>query len=175
MNTARAEYIAECRKDFKEIQKDNRLLIHYILDKPREINPFEETIETFMDTGEINEAVGKEILLAYYLTHPKKTGKRVGVLIAAKPEGSDKVLMGWSLCNMERDFFNKYIGIAKALDRLQNGNPMLDDDTYFIPNTIEDELEYFSERVERYFKTVPAAVVTTTNAVVPTTNTGGSA
>jgi hypothetical protein len=119
----RNAYITECQNNFKEVQKDNKLLIHYIKDRKN---------------------------------------RRVGVIISAKPEGSDHPLMGWSLCNIKRDTFNKYIGICKALDRLQHGNPMIDDETFFIPTTIENELERFSERVERYFKVTPVPITVTT-------------
>jgi hypothetical protein len=121
----RNAYITECRNNFKEVQKDNKVLIHYIRNRK---------------------------------------GQRRGVILAAKPEGSDHPLMGWSLCNMKRDNFNKYIGITKALDRLQHGNPMIDNETFFIPVTIEDELERFSERVERYFKVTPVPIPVTTNS-----------
>ena len=120
MNNQRNEYIESCIADFREVQKDNKLVIHYVLDRK---------------------------------------GRRCGVIVAALPEGSNKPLMGWSLCNMKKDNFNKYIGIMKALDRLQHGNPMIDDGTFFIPPSIEWDLPYFSERVERYFKTIPAVDV----------------
>jgi hypothetical protein len=120
----RNAYITECRDKFREVQKDNKVLIHYIRNRK---------------------------------------DQRCGVILAAKPEGSDHPLMGWSLCNMKRDNFNKYIGIMKALDRLQHGNPMIDDGTFFIPTTIENELERFSERVERYFKVTPVPVTAPTN------------
>ena len=118
METNRKLYIDKCRAEFEEIRKDNKLLIHYILDRKR---------------------------------------RRVGVLVAAKPDGGEVPLMGWSLCNMKRDNFNKYIGLCKALDRLQHGNPVIDDEDFFIPNTVACELPHFSERVERYFKTLPVA------------------
>lgn len=90
-----------------------------------------------------------KILLHYILD---RKGRRIGVLLAAKPIDSDRPLLGWSLCNIKRDQFNKYIGICKALDRLQHGNPMIDDDTFFFPNTVQSLLPYFADRVERYFK-----------------------
>ena len=95
-----------------------------------------------------------KILLHYVLD---KKGRRVGVLLAAKPDGSDQPLMGWSLCNIKRDQFNKYIGIVKALDRIQHGNPMIDDDTFFFPNSVQEYMPYFAERVERYFNPKPKA------------------
>lgn len=119
MDHNRTEYIAECRKEFEELRKDHKMLLHYILDKK---------------------------------------GRRTGVLLAVKPLDGTQPLLGWSLCNIKRDSFNKYIGICKAYDRVQNGNPMIDDDTYFFPNTVEAELPYFTERVERYFKTVENVV-----------------
>jgi hypothetical protein len=120
MDANRKEFIAECRKVFEDTRKDNKILIHYILDRK---------------------------------------GRRVGVLLAAKPVEADGPLMGWSLCNIKRDQFNKYIGIAKALDRLQHGSPMIDDDTFYFPTSIETDLPYFAARVERYFKTVPDVTV----------------
>lgn len=114
MDVNRKEFIEECRREFEEVRKDNKVLIHYILDRK---------------------------------------GRRIGVLLAAKPVDADGPLMGWSLCNIKRDSFNKYIGIRKALDRLQHGSPMIDDDTFFFPTSIEADLPYFATRVERYFKT----------------------
>lgn len=115
MDASRKAYIEDCKREFEEVRKDNKILLHYILDRK---------------------------------------GRRIGVILAAKPVGGDSPLMGWSLCNMKRDQFNKYIGINKALTRLQHGNPTIDDETLFFPNTVEAEIPYFMSRVERYFKTV---------------------
>ena len=166
----RNQYITECQDKFREVQKDNKLLIHYILDKPKEYREFEEQLKVLRDQEKFDDVTFNRILKEYYFQHPIKTGNRIGVLVAAKPDGSDHPLMGWSLCNVKRDKFNKYIGICKALDRLQHGNPMIDDGTFFIPTTIEYELERFSERVERYFKIVPVPVAAnSTNTVIPPT------
>lgn len=116
MDVNRKEFIAKCRAEFEEVHKDNKLLIHYVLDR-------------------------KE--------------RRIGVLLAAKPADRGGPLMGWSLCNMKRDSFNKYIGLAKALDRLQHGSPMINDETFFFPASIQEDLSYFAGRIERYFNPKP--------------------
>jgi hypothetical protein len=116
MDVNRKSFIDECRADFEECRKDNKLLIHYVLDRK---------------------------------------GRRIGVLVAAKPSDAVQPMMGWSLCNIKRDSFNKYIGLVKALDRLQYGNPMIDDETFFFPTSIQADLVHFADRIERYFNPKP--------------------
>jgi hypothetical protein len=80
-------------------------------------------------------------------------GQRVGVLVAAKPQGSEIPMIGWSLCKVSVEPFNKYIGLIKAFARIEEGCPFIDEDTPAIPNSIGAVLPIFEDRIKRYFKT----------------------
>lgn len=167
LDNNRKAYIADKKADFVQVQKDNKLLIHYILDRPTEICEFEDTLGSLYEGGKFDEGVYETLLTEHQKEAKHKKGRRVGVIVAARPENTDRPLMGWSLCNMKKDRFNKYVGICKALDRLQYGNPRIDEDTFFIPNSVKNELVYFSQRVEAYFHTLPAGVPEANESIEP--------
>ena len=90
-------------------------------------------------------------VLIHYIKNRK--GKRVGVLVAAKPEGQDIPMIGWSLCKVSVEPFNKYIGLMKAFSRIEQGCPFIDEETPYLPNSVEAVMPVFENRIKRYFKT----------------------
>jgi hypothetical protein len=90
-----------------------------------------------------------KIIISYIKNHKNQ---RIGVLVATKPLDSPTPLIGWSLCKISAEPFNKYIGLVKAIKRIEDGCPMVDEETPFLPNTVERVLPKFEERVKRYFK-----------------------
>lgn len=92
-----------------------------------------------------------KILIHYVKDHKNQ---RKGVLVAAKPSDSPVPLIGWSMCHTPLDRFNKYIGIIKAIHRIENGCPTIDEEKTepFLPNSVKRLLPVFESRVKRYFK-----------------------
>ena len=87
-----------------------------------------------------------ELFLDYNVTDGTATIKRgrgrpIGVLIALSEHE-----IGWSLCHVTLEQFNKKIGVEIATGRAKNPNPKLE-----VPPTIIKELEYFKDRAKRYF------------------------
>ena len=98
----------------------------------------------------VSEAVKRRAILIHYIRNRKYLP--IGVLVGYKnEEGVPNV--GWALCNIKKERFNKYIGIAKAMDRAINGVPTDRDGEPLMPESVLKEMDNFIERCDRYFHT----------------------
>lgn len=86
--------------------------------------------------------------LLRYVKNPH--GHKVGVVLIAlldNTEGKSMLFFGWSKCHVGLDVFNKWIGVYKAIQRLQ-------DPLAVLPRSFEEEFNNLVARSRRYFKQV---------------------
>lgn len=145
MDANRRRYIEECKDKFHTLQGQNKILIHYIREGTG--NFVEDKREHFVKGKDGNFVLDSK---PYYFQNKK--GPRTGVIVACKPADTSEIRFGWSLCHSNLDSFNKYVGLMKALDRLENGSPMIEDEYLYLPKCIENDMAAFMERAKKYFK-----------------------
>lgn len=76
-----------------------------------------------------------------------KKNQPTGVLLAAAPSDGAVVLIGWSLCAVNKgDKFNKQRAIEIARQRSIKGSNVP------IPHSIQEKYIHFSTRAAKYFK-----------------------
>lgn len=93
------------------------------------------------------EVFGNRDVMVKYIRNNKR--KKKGVLIAIKTN-KNRVFIGWSLCNSV-DVFNKHFGKELASNRaIKRFNDNLH--YYRIPQSIETDLEKFTEKCKRIYK-----------------------
>lgn len=80
--------------------------------------------------------------------HGQKTGVVIFAVIAGK-EG-EYLSYGYSLCNMAKDKFNRWIGLAKAISRLWE--PGMPRKKYSREIELDDNLYDMEHRAVKYFK-----------------------
>jgi len=79
-----------------------------------------------------------------------KHGHKTGVVLIAlldNTEGRSMLFFGWSKCHVGLDTFNKWIGIYKAIQRLE-------DPTAKLPSSFEDAFNDMTLRARHYFKQI---------------------
>ncbi len=91
--------------------------------------------------------------LIHYVRNKK--GQKIGVIVAARTELYDYPVVGWSLCNIKKERFNKYIGLQKALSRAVDKNDGATLEDFGVKHTLpQATLKHFGDfrvRAERYF------------------------
>lgn len=103
-----------------------------------------------------------EEILEY--TRKRRGGCRIktGVLIARKvgetKKKENKVLVGWSKCNLRMDKFDNERGIKIARNRIEIRLSEKRKKTK-VPHSLQDKVDHFVERVKRYYKTKKVVVV----------------
>lgn len=90
----------------------------------------------------------------FITTRKKGRTVRHGVLVAARV--GDKAVVGWSLCRLDKDNFNRETALKIARDRLQAvAHHPKRGHTLQVPQTVQHYLKTFEKRCERYFKIMP--------------------
>lgn len=106
-------------------------------------------------TKETKTPVRANTEIRQYIT-TTKNGRRIrhGVLVADRV--GDKAIVGWSLCHLNKDEFNRERALKIARDRLHlvSQNPERGH-TLVVPHTVQRHLASFEKRCERYFKIKP--------------------
>jgi hypothetical protein len=87
-----------------------------------------------------------KIMIEYVRT--KKRQKR-GVLAAKKING--KVFIGWSMCKLKMDKFDRDRGKQIAIGRANKG--VMNDDSIKLPGCIKKQAREFKKRCEKYYDT----------------------
>lgn len=95
--------------------------------------------------SQFNQLRANNKILMHYVKDEK--GSRIGVLVALK-DSEGVIQTGWSLAHKNKEVFNKYIGIRKALTRATGGGTYGNVHTLIIG--VADE---FEDRAIKYFKT----------------------
>lgn len=79
----------------------------------------------------------------------RKNEHKIGCMVANKV--GDEIRIGYSLCNIALDSFNKYLGTEIARDRLYT-DIMRNNSHRKAPRSIKNSLIIFINRAERYYK-----------------------
>ena len=75
----------------------------------------------------------------------RKNGKRIGIVVAIELD-TDNVRIGWSLCNVKLDKFDRYRGLQIAVGRA------IYNSTTDIPQSVYPTLTHFAQKAKRYYK-----------------------
>lgn len=85
-----------------------------------------------------------------------KKGHAVGVVVAFRDPFDDNVCIGWSLCNIKVERFNKHIGLNKALNRAEPidaaSHRFYTSNGYCVPLSAKETYEHLLYRAVNYFK-----------------------
>ena len=88
-----------------------------------------------------------QTLIQYVRT---KKGMLRGVVVAFRNPRSNEINIGWSLCNIKEERFDKTIGLNKAVTRsVQLISWVYDSE---LPHTVRDVYDMVRERARKFFK-----------------------
>lgn len=84
-----------------------------------------------------------------------KRGHACGLVVAYRDSLMGQVLVGWSLCNIKLEKFNKNIGLCKAIDRaldLEYAEAYKVRSNERVPRSVEETYVRVLARAKAYFK-----------------------
>lgn len=97
----------------------------------------------------VKRAVAEELKTPTLISYVRdETGRKVGVVVSRKTEDG-KLALGYSLCKVKTDKFNKYYGIYKAIKRISLYPQFLKDP--YIYDRLDPILPEFIVRASKYF------------------------
>lgn len=86
----------------------------------------------------------------------KKDGTKIGLMVATTDEFNGVFSIGWSVCNIKKDKFNKTAALNIALTRAKSSlcgkDVFYTEDGPRFPSHIEESLRSFFHRTKTYYK-----------------------